>query len=89
PAPAPAPAADGCITDHCRTGSLEKFVLNLLLNMQFPSIEGLNRGRRFPLLEGLNPYSRFGKNVPLSRGVGLKRKNLPPSGGSSFLLGNI
>uniref|UniRef100_UPI003AF86F0D hypothetical protein n=1 Tax=Thiolapillus sp. TaxID=2017437 RepID=UPI003AF86F0D len=44
PAPAPAPAANGCITDHCRTGSLEKFVLNdLLLNKQFPSIEGINR----------------------------------------------
>ncbi|WP_293689450.1 hypothetical protein [Thiolapillus sp.] len=28
---------------YCRKGSLEKFVLNLLLNKQFPSIEGMNR----------------------------------------------
>ncbi len=32
---------------HCRKGSLEKFVLNdLLLNRQFPSIEGMNQSNK-------------------------------------------
>ncbi|WP_419635519.1 hypothetical protein, partial [Thiolapillus sp.] len=53
---------------------LRKVCFEFTAEYAVPLLEGMNRGRRFPLLEGLNPYSRFGKHVPLSRGVGLKRK---------------